>query len=73
MSSRDFAILAYAAEEKDNKNVISVISVEHPDIPPVKKVVRAEIIVAGWCFEKVKENLYKATYISCVQFLFRVI
>jgi hypothetical protein len=66
VSNRDFAILAYMTKSVDDKCVISVTSVEHPDIPPVKKVVRGEIIIAGWCFEQVEEKLYKGTYISCV-------
>jgi StAR-related lipid transfer protein 10 len=48
VSDRDFCMISGTFKEEDGKIVIIATSVEHPDCPEVKKVVRAECVIGGW-------------------------
>lgn len=48
VSDRDFCMISATFKEDDGKYVIIATSVEHPDCPDVKKVVRADLIIGGW-------------------------
>ena len=41
-------MVAQTFEDSNGKIIIGSTSIEHPDCPPVKKFVRADLIIGGW-------------------------
>lgn len=48
ISGRDFVYIANHAKGPDGTIVLAFKSVEHPDLLPTKKYVRAHTYIAGW-------------------------
>lgn len=49
----------------DNYDVLIILkSVQDPDYPPLKKVVRAEVINSGYAFKKLPNNLIEFQVLS---------
>jgi hypothetical protein len=66
VSGRDFCFLGITVHFPDGRIIIAVSSAEHKDCPPVKKYVRAELIIGGWILtpDSDDENKTFAQYIS---------
>ncbi|KAJ7365516.1 hypothetical protein OS493_005625 [Desmophyllum pertusum] len=68
--SRDFVLLA-AERVEPERYVLAATSVEIPEIPPIKDIVRAKAYSSGWIIEPVLQNgqLYSmVSYLSQVDF-----
>ena len=48
VSGRDFVILGMIFQDNEGRLIQSGVSVEHPDCPPTKKYVRAQLHIGGW-------------------------
>ena len=50
VSGRDFCMVTQVYVEDDGTIIYGTSSIEHPKCPPVKKFVRADLIIGGWIF-----------------------
>ena len=67
VSDRDFVMILADFKDSEGRLISIGTSVEHPDAPPVKKIVRADLIIGGWVFipdQTDPENKCNAYYVS---------
>ena len=67
VSDRDFVMILADFKDADGRILTIGTSIDHPDVPPVKKVVRADLLIGGWVLipdQADPENKWNAYYIS---------
>lgn len=64
VSDRDFAMVGGKVEKNGVFYVLGT-SVLHDKIPPIKDIVRGELVIGGWILTPVESNKTNAVYVLC--------
>ena len=62
VSDRDFCVGSVSFTDSEGRIISSAISVEHPECPVVKKVVRAQLSIGGWLIVPDQEDPENKSY-----------